>query len=243
LQNEQGVHLLSGLNFSVQAGEIVAIAGVSGNGQSELLSILAGMRHDKGDKISGLVSIKDYQLNFQKKDPTLAAKLRKLCVSHVPEDRLRDGVIKEFPVWENILLGQQSDQIYLDKKQCVAASDALLQQFEVRPLDSHLRLSQLSGGNQQKVVLAREIAAGPKLMLVGQPTRGVDIGTIERIHTELLALRDAGVAILLVSAELEEIRALADRILVMSGGCITGELNIADYDTTRIGLLMGGLHQ
>jgi simple sugar transport system ATP-binding protein len=243
LQNEQGVHLLSDLNFSVQAGEIVAIAGVSGNGQSELLSILAGMRHVLGDKISGSVSIKDYQLNFQKKDPTLAAKLRKLGVSHVPEDRLRDGVIKEFPVWENILLGQQSDQIYLDKKQCVAASDALLQQFEVRPLDSHLRLSQLSGGNQQKVVLAREIAAGPKLMLVGQPTRGVDIGTIERIHTELLALRDAGVAILLVSAELEEIRALADRILVMSGGCITGELNIADYDTTRIGLLMGGLHQ
>jgi ABC-type uncharacterized transport system ATPase subunit len=243
LQNEQGVHLLSRLNFSVQAGEIVAVAGVSGNGQSELLNILAGMRHDKGDKISGSVSIKDFQLNFQKKDPTLAAKLRKLGVSHVPEDRLRDGVIKEFPVWENILLGQQSDQIYLDKKQCVAASDALLQQFEVRPLDSHLRLSQLSGGNQQKVVLAREIAARPKLMLVGQPTRGVDIGTIERIHTELLALRDAGVAILLVSAELEEIRALADRILVMSGGCITGELNIADYDTTRIGLLMGGLHQ
>lgn len=243
LQNEQGVHLLSDLNFSVQAGEIVAIAGVSGNGQSELLSILAGMRHVLGDKISGSVSIKDYQLNFQKKDPTQAAKLRKLGVSHVPEDRLRDGVIKEFPVWENILLGQQSDQIYLDKKQCVAASDALLQQFEVRPFDSHLRLSQLSGGNQQKVVLAREIAARPKLMLVGQPTRGVDIGTIERIHTELLALRDAGVAILLVSAELEEIRALADRILVMSGGRITGELNIADYDTTRIGLLMGGLHQ
>lgn len=243
LQNEQGVHLLRGLNFSVQAGEIVAIAGVSGNGQSELLEILAGMRNLKGDQISGTVQIQDLTLNYTKKDPTLAAKLRKLGVSHVPEDRLRDGVIKDFPVWENILLGQQSEQIYLDKKQCVAASDALLAQFEVRPLDSHLRLSQLSGGNQQKIVLAREIAARPKLMLVGQPTRGVDIGTIQRIHTELLALRDAGVAILLVSAELEEIRALADRILVMSGGCITGELNIADYDTTRIGLLMGGLHK
>lgn len=243
LQNEQGVHLLRGLNFSVQAGEIVAIAGVSGNGQSELLEILAGMRNLKGDQISGTVQIQDLTLNYTKKDPTLAAKLRKLGVSHVPEDRLRDGVIKDFSVWENILLGQQSEQIYLDKKQCVAASDALLAQFEVRPLDSHLRLSQLSGGNQQKIVLAREIAARPKLMLVGQPTRGVDIGTIQRIHTELLALRDAGVAILLVSAELEEIRALADRILVMSGGCITGELNIADYDTTRIGLLMGGLHK
>lgn len=243
LQNAQGVHLLSALNFSVQAGEIVAIAGVSGNGQSELLEILAGMRNQPGDKFSGNVQIHDTRLNFEKKDPTLAAKLRKLGVSHVPEDRLRDGVIKEFPVWENILLGQQSTQIYLDKKKCVALSDALLAQFEVRPLDSHLRLSQLSGGNQQKIVLAREIAARPTLMLVGQPTRGVDIGTIQRIHTELLALRDAGVAILLVSAELEEIRALADRILVMSGGRITGELSIADYDTTRIGLLMGGLHK
>ncbi|MFC0349322.1 ABC transporter ATP-binding protein [Undibacterium danionis] len=243
LQNQQGVHLLSHLNFSVRAGEIVAIAGVSGNGQSELLEILAGMRNLNGDKFAGTVQINDCQLNFQKKDATLAAKLRKLGVSHVPEDRLRDGVVKEFTVWENILLGQQTDQIYLDKKKCIAASDALLRQFEVRPLDSHLRLSQLSGGNQQKIVLAREIAAQPKLMLVGQPTRGVDIGTIQRIHTELLALRDAGVAILLVSAELEEIRALADRILVMSGGCITGELNIADYDTTRIGLLMGGLHK
>jgi simple sugar transport system ATP-binding protein len=243
LENEQGVHILSNINFSVNAGEIVAIAGVSGNGQSDLLTILAGMRFAKDDKISGAVSMMDFAFNFGKKDPTLAAKLRKLGLAHVPEDRLRDGVIKEFSVWENILLGQQSDQIYLDKKKSVAACDALLQQFEVRPCDSHIRISQLSGGNQQKVVLAREIATRPKLMLVGQPTRGVDIGTIERIHTELLALRDAGVAILLVSAELEEIRALADRILVMSGGRITGELTIDQYDTTRIGLLMGGLHQ
>ncbi len=243
LQNAQGVHLLSSLNFSVRSGEIVAIAGVSGNGQSELLEILAGMRNVNGDKIAGTVHINAYQPNYHKKDATLAAKLRKLGVSHVPEDRLRDGVIKDFSVWENILLGQQTEQIYLDKKKCVAASDALLRKFEVRPLDSHLRLSQLSGGNQQKIVLAREIAAQPKLLLVGQPTRGVDIGTIQRIHTELLALRDSGVAILLVSAELEEIRALADRVLVMSGGRITGELNIADYDTTRIGLLMGGLHK
>ncbi len=243
LQNAQNVHLLSHLNFSVRAGEIVAIAGVSGNGQSELLEILAGMRHVNGDQLSGAVRIVDFTFDFRKKDASLAARLRKLGVSHVPEDRLRDGVVKDFPIWENILLGQQREKVYLDKQQCVAESDALLAQFEVRPCDSHLRISQLSGGNQQKVVLAREIAARPKLMLVGQPTRGVDIGTIERIHTELLALRDAGVAILLVSAELEEIRALADRILVMSGGRITGELNIADYDTTRIGLLMGGLHQ
>jgi ABC-type uncharacterized transport system ATPase subunit len=113
----------------------------------------------------------------------------------------------------------------------------------VRPPNPDLRIGLLSGGNQQKVVIAREVLAKPKLMLVGQPTRGVDIGTIEAIHTQLLALRDAGVAILLVSVELEEVRALADRILVMCGGRITGELPINEFDTTRIGLLMGGMHK
>ena len=151
--------------------------------------------------------------------------------------------MKDFPVWENVLLGQLSKGVFLDRKRCITAAEGLIQAFDVRPANAHIRISQLSGGNQQKIVLAREIAAKPKLLLVGQPTRGVDIGTIQRIHTELLALRDAGVAILLVSAELEEIRALADRILVMSGGRITGEVNIADYDMTRIGLLMGGTHE
>lgn len=238
--NDQGVAVLSAINFSVQAGEIVAIAGVSGNGQSELLEILSGMLLVEDDSISGTIHLKDFVFPLKKNDATLPAKLRKLGLAHVPEDRLRNGVIKDFTVWENVLLGKKNQPIFLDKKRSIAASDALLKQFEVRPANSNLRISQLSGGNQQKIVLAREIAAQPKLLLVGQPTRGVDIGTIQRIHTELLALRDAGVAILLVSAELEEIRALADRILVMSGGCITGELSIVDYDVTRIGLLMGG---
>jgi simple sugar transport system ATP-binding protein len=119
----------------------------------------------------------------------------------------------------------------------------MLKQFDVRPADPNLRIALLSGGNQQKVVLAREIAANPTLILVGQPTRGVDIGTIESIHAQLLAMRDAGVAILLVSVELEEVRALADRILVMSSGCITGELKAEEFDATRIGLMMGGLHK
>ena len=243
LKNALGVSLLSDINFEIKAGEIVAVAGVSGNGQSELLEIISGMCLDKTEYITGTIKLGDTDITYHKPDPKLPAKLRRLGLGHVPEDRLRDGVIKDFSVWENLLLGQQSDQIYLDKKASIAACNQLLEQFEVRPLDSSLRISQLSGGNQQKVVMAREIAAKPKLLLVGQPTRGVDIGTIQRIHTELLALRDAGVAILLVSAELEEIRALADRILVMSGGRITGELNIAEYDTTRIGLLMGGLHK
>ncbi len=243
LHSEQGVALLDKINFSVRAGEIVAIAGVSGNGQSELLEILSGMRTLNPDNTSGTVKLGDYSYPETKIDATLPAKLRNLGLSHVPEDRLRNGIVKDFPVWENVLLGQLSRGVFLDRKRCITAAEGLIQEFDVRPANVHIRISQLSGGNQQKIVLAREIAAKPKLLLVGQPTRGVDIGTIQRIHTELLALRDAGVAILLVSAELEEIRALADRILVMSGGRITGEVNIADYDMTRIGLLMGGTNE
>ena len=131
----------------------------------------------------------------------------------------------------------------LDKKAIAEHCDKMIRDFDVRPADPALRIALLSGGNQQKVVMAREMAASPKLILVGQPTRGVDIGTIESLHARLLALRDAGVAILLVSVELEEVRALADRILVMSGGCITGELKVEEFDATKIGLLMGGLHK
>jgi simple sugar transport system ATP-binding protein len=130
-----------------------------------------------------------------------------------------------------------------DFKAIAARCAQLLKAFDVRPSNPELRIGLLSGGNQQKVVIAREVSAQPRLMLVGQPTRGVDIGTIEAIHTQLLKMRDEGVAILLVSVELEEVRALADRIIVMSGGRITGELKIEAFDTTRIGLLMGGMHK
>lgn len=165
----------------------------------------------------------------------------------MPEDRLRDGVIKDFSVMQNTVFGYQErvkNRWGLFDFEAIAKRCAhLLQAFDVRPNNPDLRIGLLSGGNQQKVVIAREVSAQPKLMLVGQPTRGVDIGTIESIHTQLLRLRDEGVAILLVSVELEEVRALADRIVVMSGGRVTGELNIDEFDTTRIGLLMGGMHK
>jgi simple sugar transport system ATP-binding protein len=164
----------------------------------------------------------------------------------VPEDRLRDGVIKDFSVMQNTVFGYQ-DRVrnrwgLFDFGAIAKRCAHLLKAFDVRPANPDIRIGLLSGGNQQKVVIAREVSAEPKLMLVGQPTRGVDIGTIESIHTQLLKMRDDGVAILLVSVELEEVRALADRIIVMSGGRITGELNIEQFDTTRIGLLMGGMH-
>jgi general nucleoside transport system ATP-binding protein len=245
LEDASKVRLLADIDLTVRAGEIVAIAGVSGNGQSELMEILAGMRLPS----SGTVELQGKALPYAHRANAdgLPARFRALGIGHVPEDRLRDGVIKDFSVMQNTVFGYQ-DRVknrwgLLDSGAIARRCAQLLQAFDVRPNNPELRIGLLSGGNQQKVVIAREVAAKPKLMLVGQPTRGVDIGTIERIHTELLRLRDEGVAILLVSVELEEVRALADRIVVMSGGRITGELPIDEFDTTRIGLLMGGMHK
>lgn len=245
LSDNNGVKLLQDIGFTLRAGEIVAIAGVSGNGQSELMEILSGMKLPT----SGEVHFEGKALPFPKSGDAdgLPTKFRNLGIGHVPEDRLRDGVIKAFSVMQNTFFGYQ-DKVknkwgLIDFKGIAQRCAGLMKEFDVRPANPELRIGLLSGGNQQKVVIAREVLAKPKLMLVGQPTRGVDIGTIESIHTQLLALRDQGVAILLVSVELEEVRALADRILVMCGGKITGELKIDEFDTTRIGLLMGGMHK
>jgi simple sugar transport system ATP-binding protein len=245
LQDANKVRLLADIDLTVRAGEIVAIAGVSGNGQSELMEILAGMRLPT----SGHVELEGKALPYERRANAdgLPATFRALGIGHVPEDRLRDGVIKDFSVMQNTVFGYQ-DRVknrwgLFDFEAIAKRCAHLLQAFDVRPNNPDMRIGLLSGGNQQKVVIAREVSAAPKLMLVGQPTRGVDIGTIESIHTQLLRLRDEGVAILLVSVELEEVRALADRIVVMSGGRITGELTIDEFDTTRIGLLMGGMHK
>jgi simple sugar transport system ATP-binding protein len=244
LHNAQGVKLLDDLNFNVHAGEIVAVAGVSGNGQSELLEVLAGMRLPS----SGDIRYKGQPLPFKGRHDAdgLPAVYRTLGIAHAPEDRLREGLVKANSVALNTLLGHQNDRLFksgwlLNPQAILAHAKKLIAEFDVRPTDPTLRVGLLSGGNQQKVVLAREIAAQPALILIGQPTRGVDIGSIETIHRRLLALRDAGIAIVLVSVELEEIRVLADRILVVCGGKITGEVAAADFDTTRIGLLMGGI--
>ena len=244
LKDANGVQLLADIALTVRAGEIVAIAGVSGNGQSELMEILSGMRLPT----SGTVTMEGKALPFAGRSNAdgLPATFRDLGIGHVPEDRLRDGVIKDFTIMQNTVFGYQ-DRVtkrgLFDFDAIAKRCAHLLEQFDVRPKDPNVRVGLLSGGNQQKVVIAREVSAAPKLMLVGQPTRGVDIGTIESIHTQLLRLRDEGVAILLVSTELEEVRALSDRIVVMSGGRVTGELQIDEFDTTRIGLLMGGMHK
>ncbi len=239
--DEAGVTRVQGVSFAVRAGEIVGIAGVSGNGQSELLEVLAGLRRPT----SGRVRYGGHGLAVPH-GMSAARALRRMGVVHVPEDRLRRGLVKGFEAHESAILGYQDDPAYndrvlIDRPAILAHCAHLMAAFDVRPADPRLGSGALSGGNQQKLVLAREIERDPRLLLIGQPTRGVDIGAIEFIHRRLIELRDAGKAILLVSAELEEILGLADRILVMCAGRIVGELSGPEAEPRRIGLMMAGI--
>jgi simple sugar transport system ATP-binding protein len=241
LVDDRGVGRLKDINFNVRAGEIVGIAGVAGNGQSELLEVLAGMV----EPTSGGVAYKGQDLGKLRYRQPKAAALRGMGIAHVPEDRSREGLVKAFATYENAILGYQRDRsvckgLLYSRRALLERANGLIRQFDIRPDNPTLRAGLLSGGNQQKVVLAREIHANPDLLLVGQPTRGVDIGAIEFIHRRLIELRDAGKAILLVSVELEEIMSLSDRILVMAGGQITGEIAGKDATAQALGLLMGG---
>ncbi len=237
----KGCARLKGLSFSVHAGEIVGIAGVAGNGQTELLEVLAGMR----EPASGSVTYKNQDLFATTCKPRATA-FRRLGIAHIPEDRSTAGLVNAFSAWENAILGYQADAA-LHHGPLLSAAAAqercrrFVDTFDVRPGDPLLRIGLFSGGNQQKLVLAREIDRDPDLLLIGQPTRGVDIGAIEFIHQRLVALRDAGKALLLVSVELDEIMALSDRILVMNHGEIVGELSPSEAASGRLGLMMGGI--
>lgn len=230
----RGVRRLKGLNLQLRAGEVVGVAGVAGNGQSELLEILSGMRAPS----AGTVEVRGAS-------GLTAANARRRGLAHVPEDRLRHGVIPVFSAADNAILGYAERAAFggrlLDRTSIDAACARLMEEHDVRPARPDLPLSAFSGGNQQKLVLGREIEADPEVLLVGQPTRGVDIGAIEHIHRRLLALRDAGKAILLVSVELDEILALSDRIIVMVDGAIVGELARAEATEERLGLLLAGV--
>jgi simple sugar transport system ATP-binding protein len=241
LKDARGVALLDEIGFSVRRGEILGIAGVSGNGQTELLEVLAGLRAPSRGRIlfegEDLVSAHG---------PDLPARLRRKGIAHVPEDRHGAGMVMPFSAQENAVLGYQADAALgpgpmLLPAKLLERCRRFMARFDVRPADPALRASLFSGGNQQKLVLAREIDRDPELLLIGQPTRGVDIGAIEFIHGQLLALRAAGKALIVVSTELEEILALADRILVMCAGKITGELAAGEADEAKIGLMMAGV--
>jgi general nucleoside transport system ATP-binding protein len=231
---------VNNISFDVRAGEIVGVAGVEGNGQTELIEALSGLI--PGSHITGAVT-------FEGRDITkLDARQRKeLGIAHVPEDRHRRGLLLDFSLAENTILGVHyrkpavfRNGVMLNQKGIQQRTEQVIRDFDVRPPNAALPARALSGGNQQKLIIGREFELPPKLLLVSQPTRGVDIGAIEFIHRKIVELRDAGCAVLLVSAELEEVTALSDRLLVIHNGEIAGEVDPKVTGNDEIGLMMTG---
>jgi simple sugar transport system ATP-binding protein len=239
--DDHGVERLKGVSLNVRAGEILGVAGVAGNGQSELLAVLGGIM-----KGTGMVRLNGKDIPLSGHDADGQAR-REAGIAHVPEDRHHLGLILDFAAWENVGFGYHNDPAYnrgallMDNGALLADTEGKMERFDVRPPNPRLAAKSFSGGNQQKIVLAREIERNPELLLVGQPTRGVDIGAIEFIHQRIVELRDAGKAILLVSVELDEILSLSDRIAVMFDGRIMGERLPSETNERELGLLMAGI--
>ncbi|MGI8410555.1 MAG: ABC transporter ATP-binding protein [Pyrinomonadaceae bacterium] len=232
-KNGAAVHDVS---FKLRAGEIVGIAGIEGNGQTELIEALAG-----------LCTVSMGQVEFEGKDVTNlnARKMKELGIAHIPEDRHKRGLLLNSDLAENSILGTHyrppvASAGFLDNSAIQIRANQIIKDFDVRPPNPGLPARSLSGGNQQKLIIGREFHLNPKVLLVSQPTRGVDIGAIEFIHRKLIALRDAGCSVLLVSAELEEVTALADRLLVIRKGRIVGEVDPKIATAEEIGLMMTG---
>ena len=237
VRDERGQPAVDNLDLTVRAGEIVAIAGVHGNGQSELVEAITGLR----DVDSGEITITGRTYGA---DPRA---IHEGGVAHVPEDRMEDGLVGEFTVADNLVLTRYWQEPYsrglqLDGPAIVAAAERLVQQFDVRTPSIFNAASNLSGGNQQKVIAAREFSRPLKLIVAAQPTRGLDVGSIEYIHGRIVEKRDEGAAVLIVSTELEEVMALADRIAVMFRGTIVAMVSPEEATFERLGLLMGGGH-
>ena len=233
--DDAGRTCIHGLSLAVRCGEIVGVAGVTGNGQSELLEALAGMR----PMASGVVVVDGAELRSA--DPRAR---RRAGILHVPEDRLRHGMLPDFTAAQNAMFGFEDEPRYgtllLDEAATEADCAQLMLDWDVRPPTPGLAAKRFSGGNQQKLVLGREMSRAPRVLLIGQPTRGVDIGAVDQIHARLRNLRAAGCAILLVSADLDELLALSDRLVVMCDGRITGAFDASAADVRDIGRLMGG---
>jgi len=229
-------HRLVDVSFEVRAGEIVGIAGIEGNGQTELVEAITGLR-----PYQGLI-----EYHGQRLEPS-ARVVREWGVSHIPEDRNLRGLVLDFTTRENLILGDHYKAPnagflgFLNTERIEAQAREIAEQFDVRPRSTELAARRYSGGNAQKIVVGRELSRSPKLLVAAQPTRGVDVGAIEFIHDKIVKARDAGMAVLLVSADLNEVRSLADRILVMFEGRIMGELEASEATEERLGLLMAGI--
>jgi simple sugar transport system ATP-binding protein len=230
---------LRGISFSVREGEILGIAGVEGNGQTELVEVLTGLRKAQSGEV---------RLNSQVITNYSPRSIREHGTGHIPEDRHRRGLVLDFTVAQNMVLGIHYRKPFvrhlgldvINYGPIREKAERLLKEFDIRPPDQENPAGNLSGGNQQKVIVAREFDQNPKLLIAAQPTRGIDVGSIEFIHQRLLQARNNGKAVLLISADLEEILSISDRIAVMYEGQIVGMLDPEEATEERLGLMMTG---
>lgn len=236
VDDDRGLEAVKGITFSVCGGEILAIAGVDGNGQRELVESIVGLRRPKG----GRIELKGKDITHANARASIEA-----GVSHIPEDRHRRGLVLEFDIAENIILGDHrtppvAKNGIMHPKAITEVARKRIADYDIRTPSERVHAENLSGGNQQKVVVAREIGRNPELLVAAQPTRGLDVGAIEFVHEQIIRERDAGKAVLLVSLELEEVLSLADRILVIYEGRIVKEFAVADADAETLGYFMTG---
>jgi simple sugar transport system ATP-binding protein len=236
--DNRGLESLRGVSFEVRAGEVLGIAGVQGNGQTELAEALTGLRDAK----SGSVALAGNDVTGKTPRPIIEAGL-----AHIPEDRQKHGLVLSYSVADNMVLCNYylppfAKGMVLQQEAVDANARKLIEEYDVRTPSPFVPTSKLSGGNQQKVIVARELSRDVKLLIASQPTRGLDVGSIEYIHKEIIAMRDRGVAVLLISAELDEIMALSDRIAVMYRGQIVTTVDAKQASREELGLWMAGSH-
>ncbi len=239
VRDQRDLETVHGVSFSVRAGEVLGIAGVQGNGQTELSEALTGLRHPTGGKVT--ISGKDLT---GKPPRTITA----AGLAHIPEDRQRHGLVLSYSIIDNMALCDYyrppfSRRGVIQPRALDENANKLIQEFDVRTPSAFVNAGKLSGGNQQKVIVARELSrSGVKLVIANQPTRGLDVGSIEYIHSEIIEMRDSGIAVLLISAELDEIMALSDRIAVMYRGQIVAVVETKKTNREQLGLWMAGAH-
>lgn len=234
--DDRRLETVKGVSLTVCAGEVVALAGVSGNGQTELIETITGLRKVE----SGTISLKGRDITHAAARESIEA-----GVSHVPEDRHRRGLVLEFDLMENIILGDHRHAPFakhgvFDFPAISEVAEKRIKDYDVRTPSVHVNVGTLSGGNQQKLVLARELGRDPDLLVAAQPTRGLDVGAIEFVHKQILDERDRGKAVLLISLELEEVQSLADRILIIYEGRIVREFAAGEASDEELGYYMTG---
>jgi general nucleoside transport system ATP-binding protein len=236
VRDDRNLIAVNELSLTLRAGEILGVAGVEGNGQRELVQGIVGLRKIESGKVF---------INQQDATNSSPHQVHEMGVAHVPEDRERDGLVASYSVADNLVLNRFDEPEFAKRgvrqvNPIKELATELIKKFDVKTPSTQTNAGSLSGGNKQKLVIARELVWGPKLLIAAQPTRGVDVGSIEFIHNQIVKARDDGAAVLLVSAELDEVLGLADRVVVIYAGRIVAELDASEADRNRVGRLMAG---